>query len=251
MKYYSVGHGKKRFWEIDFLRGIAIVMMIVYHILFDMNYFDLMNIDLHSLPIFFFARSIPVIFIMVAGISFYISYERASGKMGKGELLAKYIKRGAWIFSWGLIITITSWIFVPEEFIVFGILHFIGISIILSYPLLGKDIDYLLLASASIILGAFLLPFASVNFPYLLWLGFVPKGFHTLDYFPIFPWIGFMFAGMHIGKTFYRDGKRQFRWKNAPKDIISTIICFLGRHSLLIYILHQLVILSFLYLFLL
>ncbi len=234
----------KRFWEIDAARGIAIVMMIAYHVMFDANYFGIAKLPIYSLPVVIFARSIPVIFITVSGIALYISYSRRKAKGNK--LFPHYAKRAAMIFGWGLIITAASWVFVPQGTILFGILHFIGLSILIAYPFLGKDANLLLLAAISIAAGFFLMSLRA-SFPYLLWLGIPPSGFYTFDYFPVFPWIGFTFIGIHIGKALYRDGKRRFEIKDA-KGRAASFFSFLGRHSLFIYLVHQLVIIGVLYL---
>ena len=67
----------ERFWEIDFLRGVAIIMMIIFHILYDINYFDLYDINLNSLYLIVFNYSIGTIFLLLVGISLrkiYIGY---------------------------------------------------------------------------------------------------------------------------------------------------------------------------------
>lgn len=241
----------QRFWELDLLRGIAIVMMIAYHVLFDLVFFGIVDVDLHSAFIWAFARSVPIIFITVSGVCLAISYSRTTGKIGRTEreIFLKYIKRGLWILSWGVLITVITWIFLPEGFIVFGILHFFGLAMIISYPFLRKDHDYLLLAGITIVIGGVLLSMR-FSFPWLMWLGFAPADFYSIDYFPILPWIGFMFTGIHIGKTFYKDGKRGFELKDRSDNNLVRFFMMLGRRSLFIYLVHQLAILGVIYLIL-
>lgn len=102
----------KRFWEIDFLRGIAVIMMIISNFVFDLT---------------FFGFSYP--------LSLTLSYYRAK-KLKLKKLFMKYFKRGMKIFSLGLLITLTTYLYLKEGFIIFGVLHFIGVSIILAYPFL-------------------------------------------------------------------------------------------------------------------
>ena len=111
-----------RYWEIDFLRGVAIIMMIVFHAIFDFTFFSSYEIDLQSGFWWLFARITASIFIFLVGISLTLSYSR------KKEF-SKYLYRGTKIFSWGLVITLVTWIFLSQGFIAFGILHFIGLSI--------------------------------------------------------------------------------------------------------------------------
>ena len=59
-----------------------------------------------------------------------------------------------------------------------------------------------------------------------------------LDYFPIFPWFGLYLIGMSMGSIFYPGGKRKGELK-PPHIPVVPVICFAGRHSLLIYLIHQ------------
>jgi uncharacterized membrane protein len=236
-----------RFWEIDCFRGIAIIMMIIYHTVFDLNFLHVFEIDTNFTPVWLFARMIPVIFITLVGISLVISYEKASKRLSEKQLFLKYLRRGLWIFSWGLAVTVASYLLLGEGFIVFGILHFIGLSIILAYPVLrGKSGDLLFFAGICIAMGAALLSTA-FSFPYLLWLGFVPAGFHTIDYFPILPWFGFILIGIYLGREFYSGNKRRFEIREMGGNKAIRPLLFLGRHSLAIYLTHQILLLGAIY----
>ena len=128
-------HCKERFWEIDFLRGLAIIMMILFHLLYDLDYFGNYTLNVHAGFWLYFARATATIFLLLVGISLTLSFSRATKiKKAGNTLYLKYLKRGLKIVSWGFVITLTTWIFLREGFVVFGILHLIGISIILAYP---------------------------------------------------------------------------------------------------------------------
>jgi len=129
----------KRFWEIDSLRCVAIVMMVTFHFIFDIYYFGIYSLDVHSGFLWWFARLTAFIFIFLVGVSLSLSYSRTILKInygGQKNLFYKYLKRGLKIFGYGLIITAVTGIFIREGFIIFGILQLIGISIILEYPFL-------------------------------------------------------------------------------------------------------------------
>lgn len=126
-----------RFWEIDLLRGIAVVLMVAFHATFDLNYFYNLPIDVYSGFWLFLARLTASIFIFLVGVCLTISYRRAREKKTESELLLKYLKRGGTILFFGMLITFFTAIFFQEGTIWFGILHFIGISIILAYPFIS------------------------------------------------------------------------------------------------------------------
>ena len=229
---------KQRFWEIDFLRGIAIIMMIVFHFLYDLNYFAGKNISVDKGFWLIFGRATAVIFIFLVGVSLTISYSRA--KQNKKNTFWKYFKRGATIFGWGLLVTLATWIFLREGFVVFGILQFIGISIVLTYPFLNEKYNKicLWLGIFIIIIGLYLGNMTSNNY-WLLPLGIIPSNFYTIDYFPLLPWFGIILIGIFFGYLLYRKNKRMFKLKELGENIFVKPLCFMGRHSLLIYLLHE------------
>jgi uncharacterized membrane protein len=238
---------KERFWELDFLRGIAIVLMVAFHILFDLQFFGFPGIYLSEGFWYYAPRMIASLFILLAGVSLSISYLRSKRGAQGASLFGKYLSRGAGIFFWGMVITAVTWYFFPSEYIIFGILHLIGLSIILAYPFLGMGYRNLILGTACIAAGLYL-EGKTFSFPYLLFAGFVPSGFASLDYFPLLPWFGVVLIGVFLGNISYRGNVRSYSLKEAPENIVSDAVCYAGRHSLGIYLLHQPLIVIFLYL---
>ena len=240
----------KRFWEVDSLRGLAIVMMVVFHFIFDLNYFGIYSFDIHSGFLWWFARITASMFIFLVGVSLSLSYARTTilnRNINEKKLFLKYLKRGLKIFSYGLLITAATYIFIGDGFIVFGILHFIGMAIILEYVFIKRKYTNLFLGLAFIAAGIFLMNFR-FNFYGLLWLGFTPNNFYTVDYFPLLPWLGIVSFGIFVGNTLYEKYVRQFKLPDLSSNLIVKISSFLGKHSLLIYLIHQPIIILLLFL---
>lgn len=213
---------EKRFWEIDLLRGIAVIMMVAYHLFYDLNYFRIYPINIDSGFWWFFARSIAITFILLAGVSLNL-YSRA--EIQGSASFPRYLKRGLGIFSWGIGITVITWIFLKDAFIRFGVLHLIG--------------------GACICLG-FHLKNITFNSEWLVWLG-LRGSFCTVDYFPLFPWFGVILIGISLGNIFYPECSRRFKLPDL--DIFPVrFFSFLGRRSLLIYLIHQPILILLLYL---
>ena len=239
-----------RFWEIDLLRGIAIIMMIVFHVLYDLYFFNIYKIVLYSGFLLWYVYSIASIFILLVGICLTLSYTKAKKKLTKKELKLKFLFRGIKIFGFGLVITLATMLYLPEGFILFGVLHCIGLSIILAYPFLQLHIQNLLFGVILISAGLYLKTL-TVNFPWLIWLGFTPGQFYTVDYFPLLPWFGVILIGIFIGNKLYSDYKRKFYLIDLSRFRYIRSLCFIGRHSLIIYFLHQPVIIIVIRIFLL
>lgn len=240
----------ERFWEIDFLRGIAVIMMIIFHILYDLDFLDIVKLNLYSGLNILFLYSIGTIFLLLVGVSLSLSHSRVKNVLSKNQIWLKFIKRGVMIFCLGLIITLITWFFLDQGFIIFGVLHCIGLSIIFSIPFLKFKISTLFLGTILVFIGLVLRTMV-FNFSWFLWLGFIPRGFYTIDYFPILPWFGVVLIGIFIGNILYTNYNRKFLINDFSSFKIVKLFCFLGRYSLVIYFCHQPLILSLIYLFLL
>lgn len=234
---------EKRFWEIDFLRAIAVIMMIIFHALYDFNYFNIYKFNVNAGFWLYFARATASIFIFLVGISLILSFSKA-----KNNSYSKYFKKGLKVFFLGLIISLVTYLFLEKGFIIFGILHFIGISVILSYPFLKLKRLNLVLGVVLILIGIYLNEF-QFSFNWLLWAGLKPQNFYTLDYFPLLPWFGVVLFGIFFGNALYKDYKRRFKLPNLTKFSIIRKLCFVGQNSLIIYLIHQPILIILLYIF--
>lgn len=83
-----------RLWEVDTLRGIAIVLMVFYHFVWDLNFFGLYQTNILVGPWQAFARSIATMFIFTMGLSLTLSYNRESRRTGQRNLFKIYLFRG-------------------------------------------------------------------------------------------------------------------------------------------------------------
>lgn len=236
----------KRIWEIDALRGLAILLMIVFHFVYDLDYLGFASVRMYSGFWYYFWIVIPTLFLLLVGISLTLSYNRARKKHRRRTAFFKYLKRGAKVFGFGLIITAVTYVFLPRGTVLFGILHLIGVSIILAYPFLKLRYANLALGAAIVLLGE-VISQLTINSKALLWLGVRPASFYTLDYFPLIPWFGLVLAGIGLGNLFYTGGARRFNLPQLAHKLAIKPLCWLGRHALKIYLAHQPIILAALY----
>jgi len=225
-----------RYWEIDLVRGIAILMMIIFHTVYDLSFFQIFPVNVSDGFWRYFAFATASLFLLVVGISLTLSRARAAPDISGYRLALKFVYRGTGIFLLGLLITLCTWLYLNEGFIIFGILHLIGVSVILSplfFPLKKYSIVAGLLCMAT---GWF---FTTITGPlWLLPLGIHPATFWSVDYEPIFPWFGVVLTGMGLGEYLYPGGVRSFALPSIPQAAIR-LLAFPGRHSLIIYLVHQ------------
>jgi uncharacterized membrane protein len=90
-----------RYWEVDLMRGIAIILRVFYHFMWDLNFYRVISITMTSGPWQWFARGIATIFITVMGVSSVISYNHSLQRSGQTNLFPKFLGRGLKIFGWG------------------------------------------------------------------------------------------------------------------------------------------------------
>ncbi|NLC68444.1 MAG: DUF1624 domain-containing protein [Clostridiaceae bacterium] len=224
------GKGNRRIWELDFLRGIALILMVYFHVVFDMKDIFGYNVDYSKGFNKFTGSAAGILFIVISGISCALSRNN--------------FKRALRILGIAIGITVATHLYDAGLGIKFGILHFLGLSILL-YHLLAKMNVYVLAAVGTVILlaGRFI---SSINIDhdYFFILGITSSKFISADYYPLIPWLGLFIYGIIIGKTFYR--KKESIFGSPPGSVIGSmvrIIIWLGRNTLVIYVIHQPVIL--------
>ena len=225
---------EQRFWEVDAARGVAIAMMVVYHLVYDLDNFGGYAIESTSGFWAYFADATASAFLLLVGISLAISYSRASAGGRRRGLFGKYRLR---IVAYGMALTIVF--FVLEMGVVaFGILHLIGVSIILAYPLLKFRLPNLILGLSLIAVGVYMrIEGLSSESPWLLPFGIVPENLVMPDYRPLLPWFGVVLLGLFAGNVLYGETRRPPVAKRAP--VVARPLLPLGRNSLFIYLVHQ------------
>jgi len=233
-----------RFPEIDVIRGIAVVSMVIYHVLFDLKMLGLLEIRIAAAPIELLADATAATFFLLVGTSLYISFSREKCKgRNSFDLFRKYFLRGIKLIFMGGVITGVTYLLYPEFVIVFGALHFIGFSVVAGYILLefarrfrrAYRLIFFGLLSVAIVGLAAPVRGIKINHRFLLWLGLTESGFQSLDYFPLVPWFGFVLGGLVLGESFYPEGER----KKNLYPVRNRACEFLGRNSLIVYFLHQ------------
>jgi uncharacterized membrane protein len=232
--------GKERFWEIDFLRGIAIILMITLHLFDDISFLKMFHYQLNWTVWFFWQKITASLFLLLVGVSLALSrFYTEKSNLGKGyQRFKKYLKRGIGIFALGLVITFVTRFYLGEGFIIFGVLHFIGLATILSYPFLMFRYWNLIFGGTMIFIGSQLSHF-KFSFPWLLWAGFMPSNFYSVDYFPVFPWFGVVLLGLFLGNTLYSQNGRRYKLYDFSRVPLIKNVNYLGQNSLVIYLIHQ------------
>lgn len=222
---------KKRIWELDAFRGLCVLGMVLVHLIFDLVIlYRLIPVELPA-GFTFVQLWGGVLFLLISGISVTLG--------------SRSVRRGLIVLGCGAVISGVTLVMhllglANKGIIVyFGVLQCLGVCMILWAAL--KKLPSWLLALAGIVMiatGLYLYNVVLVDFPWLIWLGFLHPGFSTADYFPLLPHLGFFLLGAVLGRTVYAKKESLLPRVNTGHPLIR-FLTGCGRLSLPIYLLHQ------------
>lgn len=231
---------KIRYYLVDALRGFTLLVMIGYHLSYDVFILYDRYPGWLSNPLgFLWQQYICITFILICGLS--ASFSRSN------------LKRGILLNGCGLLVTVVTKIFSPEAVVYFGVLNLLGCSLLLLIPikkwihqdnwkiwgglfflffLLTRNINEGFLGLEAV--PMLFLPEGMYQHGWMIPLGFPTAGFYSSDYFSIFPWF-FLFMVGYCSSYWLKESETLQRLlaKRVP------LLTWLGQHSLLIYLLHQ------------
>lgn len=225
---------------LDTIRGITLLSMILYHTCWDLVFLFGKKVPGYTGPEgYVWQQSICWTFILLSGFCWSLGHH--------------HLKRGLLVFGSGLLITVVTLLVMPESRVVFGVLTLIGSCMLLLIPM---EKFLLKIRAEAGLAGSFLLflLFRNVNTGYMgfgkwniirlpdgfyrnlltTYLGFPQRGFFSTDYFSLLPWFFLFLTGFYLYQLVQKKNMmgKLFSWRAPVFDVI-------GRHSLLIYLLHQ------------
>lgn len=220
---------------LDALRGLGILLMVIFHFCYDLTLFGLAEIPIYSAPSWIaFRYGILTLFLSSVGMSLYLHHRR-------GINWRSYNRRLLLIIANALLITVVTYITLREQYIFFGILHLIAASSLLGLAFLRLGWLNLLFGLAVLFVG-FNYGHSIFNTPGLQWIGMLTVATGSADFTPIFPWFGLVLLGLFVayllGDRIYVGGPGLGPFALA------------GRYGLWIYMLHQPILWGILYLYL-
>jgi uncharacterized membrane protein len=222
------------------LRGAALLAMASYHFMWDLADFGYLDDAFPSTgwPKLY-ARSIASTFLIMAGFSLMLAH-------GRGIRWNSFWKRLAMIAGSAALVSVGSWFVMPQGLIFFGILHQMALASLIGLLFLRVPWQVTVVIAVTIIAIPNLpgnvtdLHSDIFNPPWLWWIGLSTKLHNSFDYVPVLPWFGVFMLGMTLARI-----QPLMRW--LRQNTIATIrpklwtapFAFLGRHSLVFYLVHQ------------
>lgn len=225
---------------LDVARGVALVGMGVYHLVWDLGFFGLIPRDWPYDPRFvFFGHVVAASFLAMVGVSLALAAR-------DGLNLASFWRRLGRVVGAALLVSAATYWAFPDSFIFFGVLHCIAAASVLALLFLRAPWPLTLLAGAAII--ALPLWGGSLYLESIQWwsgLGVIEP--RSNDWRPMFPWSGFTLLGLGATRAAqaWRAGGGLARWRGEGR--VARTLALGGRHSLLIYLVHQPILLAFVF----
>jgi uncharacterized membrane protein len=229
----------KRIRSLDMWRGLAILAMVVYHFLFFMEMQGLLIFDFSTTSMEVFGRLVQFSFLGLVGVAISLVYKRKSWD----EFRYFQFIRVMIIGIWAMVFTLVSYLLFKEDFIRFGILHLISTSIFVITLFARRKLALLFLCMALILIWLGGYTGRVLDHNYLSIVGLYDGSFSSLDYFPIVPWLVIPVIGYLIGD-----------WLAAVLQKLDMYLPklewlqFIGRNSLVIYVVHFPVVFALVYL---
>lgn len=226
-----------RLWAIDAVRGGAIAGVVLFHLVWDLEFTGFIaGIANHPLWLAF-GRSLAGTFMILVGVGLVLA-DRS------GFRPFSYFKRLAKIATAAAAITAVTWYVLPATFIYFGILHAIAAATLIGTLFLRAPAWTCLLTGITVFSMPMLWQSAIFDTRWLAWLGFAQQVPPSNDFVPIFPWVGLTLMGMAVAKWLLSASLDATYTNVLAARTPARLLVWMGRRSLAIYLLHQPILLA-------
>lgn len=227
----------QRYARLDALRGLAIVWMVGFHFCFDLNYFGITRQNFYADPLWTWQRCCIVsLFLFCAGLGQAIAWSQGQG-------WPRFWRRWAQVAGCALLVSAGSYLVFPQSFISFGVLHGIALMLVALRLLGGRGAWFWPLGLLALLLPQWIAdPFFDTRLTN--WMGLVTHKPFTEDWVPVLPWLGVMLWGFAAGQWVL---KNRSAWMQDGLPTQFKGLALLGRWPLTIYMLHQPLLMAFLW----
>ena len=228
-----------RYPAVDVLRGVAILGVVLFHLVWDLTFLGMMPPHWSVHPAWIaFGRTVAATFMLLVGVSLALA--------GRGGVEPRaFLLRLAKIAAAAIAITATTRLLLGDAFVYFGILHAIVAASVIGVAFLREPVAIQLLVGCAAIALGLAWQHAAFDPRAVAWIGFAVAPASSVDFVPVFPWAGFTLGGLAVARIGLDRG-----WLDLLPDgggRVTRGLSLLGRRSLAIYLLHQPVLLAVLY----
>ncbi len=225
----------RRVVALDIARSVALVGMAIYHFSFDLEMFGYLPPGASgSGGLAIFARIVAGSFLFITGLSLFLAH-------GRGIRWRPFLRRLFVVALAAGFITAATRYAMPDRYIFFGILHSIAVAGVIGLAFLRLPALLVLGAAAAVVLAKpYLQQTGAFDVPALAWLGLATWHVRSVDFVPVFPWLAASLAGIGVAKLGAAAGLwARISVPRASEGNVQKLAAWPGRHSLVIYLVHQ------------
>ncbi len=217
-----------RLTALDTARTLAVIAMVIFHFTFDLALFGHIPSDTMSQPFWYYAaRMIAGSFLFLSGLSLWLAH-------GRGIRWPAFWTRWLKLAAAAAVVTLASIWLVPGGPIWFGILHAMAATALIGLIALRLPWPVTLVLAAVVFAAAWGPRFPALDPLWLVWTGLAETRPMMGDYVPLVPWAAPALAGIAAAKALRID-----LWHGTSPSRLAHTLTFPGRHSLIIYLVHQ------------
>ena len=205
--------------------------MVCFHIVFDLQMFGHLPFGTTLHPVFYWhARLVAGSFLFLAGVSLWLAH-------GQGIRWPAFWRRWIKLVAAAALVTVATYVALPEYFVYFGILHCIAASSLIGLLALRLPAAAVAALGAVIMVASYILPDPAFNAPLLRFIGLATEPAMTVDFEPLFPWVGPFLLGLASAKWASARGLlHRLALSDTP---VLRRLAWPGQHSLVVYLIHQ------------
>lgn len=255
----------KRFYEIDTIKGVATILMVIFHFFYLMYHMKIAEYNIRCGPLYASAKIAHILFIFAVGVNLAISYKKFRRKHREdyknnkykyyNQFIGKTLRRVLYLLLAGMTMSFLSYITFGDLYVKFGIFHFIAAAVFLTMPIVGSK--WLSLATSAIIGLLYTITNnnkiigysaqACNSAPVFCFVsGIYNTRFSSLDHFSLIPYLGLVSFGIFVGNMIYSRGRRKFLSRDKSKEMdnfyerntLAKNLALFGKYSFEIYFVH-------------
>jgi len=231
----------QRLEAIDALRGLALLGMFAFHLIWDLGYFQLVSPELPYEPgVMGFGHGVAASFLFLVGAGLALASRH-------GVNMRAFWRRLLVIGAAAAGVSAATYLLFPQSFIFFGILHCIALSSLLALPLLRAPLWVVTVIALAALVAPLLIESTVFDAPAFWWLGLGTLEPISNDWRPILPYFGVVLAGLVTARWMLARGLPAWLTNWRAQNRAAVALVWGGRHSLLVYLVHQPILLAVLF----
>ena len=229
--------GTQRLIAVDIVRGLAIAGVVLFHLVWDFEFTGIISGVAQHPAWLMFGRSLAGTFMILVGVSLVLAHRTQIR-------WSPFMRRLSIIALAAAAVTIMTYLVFPASFVYFGILHAIAAATLIGALFIRAPASLCLAAGTAIFALPFFYESTAFDTRLTAWIGFFTQPPPSNDFVPIFPWVGLTLFGMAATKWLLTFDLERYLSRSAPQGQTARFLAWCGRTSLVIYLVHQPVLLA-------